>query len=117
MMPEASLMLARPSRSQQIDTSVFFLIAVAMAVYLVVRAILVPMAHDEIATFYYFVQSGKISPFLSNIDTNNHFLNSALTWVFYHLFGPSPLALRLSNLVFIPVFFYFLLNIARHLTS
>ncbi len=101
----------------QIDKSVFLLISVSLSVYLVSRAILVPMAHDEIATFYYFVQSGKVSPFLSNIDTNNHFLNSALTWIFYQLFGPGPLSLRLSNLIFIPVFFYFLYKLSQHLTS
>jgi len=105
------------SRFRLVDTSAFFLVSVALSVYLVFRAILVPMAHDEIATFYYFVQSGKVSPFLCNIDTNNHFLNSLLTWIFYQFFGPSPLALRLANLLFIPVFFYFLSKIAQHLNS
>jgi len=99
------------------DNSVFLLISLLLGVFLVIRAVLVPMAHDEIATFYYFVQSGKVSPFLTNIDTNNHFLNSALTWVFYRLFGPSPLALRLANLIFIPVFFYYLYKIAQLLNS
>lgn len=105
------------SRVQIIDKTVFLAISLCLTVFLVIRAILVPMGHDEIATFYYFVQSGKVSPFLSNIDTNNHFLNSALTWFFYHLFGSSSLALRLSNLVFIPAFFYFIYKIARHLRS
>ncbi len=104
-----------PSRFS--DNSIFLLISAVLAAYLVVRAILVPMAHDEIATFYYFVQSGKVSPFLSNIDTNNHFLNSLLTWVFYGLFGPTPLVLRLSNLIFIPVFFLYLYKITKFLRS
>ena len=107
----------QPSRIRIIDKNVFLGISFCLTAYLVARAILVPMAHDEIATFYYFVQSGNVSPFLSNIDTNNHFLNSLLTWVFYHLFGSSPLALRLSNLVFIPVFFFFLFKISQHLKA
>jgi hypothetical protein len=107
----------QPSGFQKIDKTIFLGISLCLTVFLVFRAILVPMAHDEIATFYYFVQSGKVSPFLSNIDTNNHFLNSLLTWIFYHFFGSSPLALRLSNLVFIPVFFYFLIKISGLLRS
>jgi hypothetical protein len=92
------------SKIQPVDKLIFIAVSIIMAAFLVARAILVPMAHDEIATFYYFVQSGKVSPFLSNIDTNNHFLNSALTWVSYRFFGSSPLALRLPNLLFIPGF-------------
>lgn len=99
------------------EKSVFLLISFLLAVFLVIRALLVPMAHDEIATFYYFVQSGKVSPFLTNIDTNNHFLNSTLTWIFYRVFGPTPLVLRLSNLIFIPVFFYYLYKITQQLNS
>jgi hypothetical protein len=105
------------SNHQKTDKLIFLLISISIAVYLVFRAMLVPMAHDEIATFYYFVQSGHVNPFLSNIDTNNHFLNSALTWISYHLFGPSPLALRLPNLLFIPIFFYFLYKTAQFLRS
>ena len=99
------------------DKLVFLLISVVLGGFLVIRAIYVPMAHDEIATFYYFVQSGKVSPFLTNIDTNNHFLNSMLTWVSYRFFGPSPLALRLPNLIFAPVFFFFLYKITSHLKN
>jgi hypothetical protein len=117
-MNRGAISLSDPnSNYHKSDKIIFIAIASCLGIYLVIRAILVPMAHDEIATFYYFVQSGKVSPFLTNIDTNNHFLNSALTWVFYHLFGPTPLALRLSNLVFIPVFFYFLYKISLYLKS
>jgi len=104
-------------RSHSSDKLLFILISAFLAVYLVIRATLVPMAHDEIATFYYFVQSGKFNPFFSNIDTNNHFLNSVLTWISYRLFGSSPLALRLPNLMFIPAFFFFLYGIVQNLIS
>lgn len=99
------------------DKLFFISISTLIGIFLVIRAIYVPLVHDEIATFYYFVQSGKVSPFLTNSDTNNHFLNSALTWIFYTLFGPSPISLRLSNLIFIPLFFYFLFKITNHLQS
>jgi hypothetical protein len=102
-----------PSGIPKTEKLVYAALALAMTVYLTARAILVPMGHDELATFYYFVQSGKVSPFFSNIDTNNHFLNSALTWGSYYLSGPSPLALRLPNLLFIPLFFYALCRLCR----
>lgn len=84
----------------------YALLATIVTILLIIRAIKVPMAHDEIATFFYFVQNGKISPFFSNFDTNNHFLNSLLMWISYNLSGNSPLSLRLPNLLFIPIFFY-----------
>lgn len=88
-----------------------------ISIFLIIRAIKVPLAHDEIATFFYFVQNGKINPFFENYDTNNHFLNSFLTWVSYHLFGETPIALRLPNLLFVPVFFYGLFQVMLQLKS
>ena len=89
------------------EKSLFFLIPFLLCIYLVFRAILVPMGHDEVATFYYYVQTGSFLPFQFHNDANNHILNSFLTWIFYSLFGPSPFALRLANLLFAPLFFYF----------
>jgi len=78
-------------------------------VYIILRAILVPMAHDEVATFFHFVHTGHFLPHQAIQDANNHLLNSFLTWIFYTITGsPLPLTLRLSNLIFFPLFFYFL---------
>jgi len=85
--------------------------------YLVARAILVPLAHDEIATFYYYIQTGNYIPSFAHWDANNHVLNSAFGSLFYSVFGPYPLALRLSNLIFFPVFIYFSLLISRNIKS
>jgi hypothetical protein len=41
-------------------------------------------------------------------DANNHFINTFLTYVSYHLFGSSKLALRLPNLLSAIIFLYFL---------
>lgn len=76
-------------------------------IYLTIRAVNVPLTHDEAATFYFYLQPGKFIPFLSHIDANNHFLNSILSWVSYKTFGFSSIALRLPNLLFIPIFFYY----------
>jgi len=80
--------------------------------YLVLRGIFVPMLHDEIATFFRYVHIHEVFPWFSEWSANNHYLNSLLSWVSYQLFGSSPLALRLTNLIFFPLYFYFSWRIA-----
>ncbi len=94
----------------------FFLFA-GMFIYLLLRAIYVPFTHDEAATFFRFVHTGRFWPFLSEWSTNNHILNSALTFVSYKLLGPSPLAQRLPNLLFIPLYFWFLWRLSGYLRA
>ena len=57
------------------------------------------MSHDEAATFFFFIQSGNYMPFYSQVDANNHILNSFLGNICFHLFGSSPFSLRLPNLL------------------
>jgi len=76
--------------------NLFYFIAFAIALFIVViRCITVPFAHDEVATFYYYIQSESFLPFLSHVDANGHFLNSFLGWIGFKLFGSSTLALRI----------------------
>lgn len=85
--------------------------------YLTLRAIHVPLLHDEIATFFRFVYLGKFIPYHCEWSTNNHFLNSLLTYISYHLLGSSSIAQRFPNLLFIPVFFFFIYKISQELKS
>lgn len=78
---------------------VILLGASCLFLYIVLRAILLPAYYDELSTFYFHVRTGKLNPFLSDNDTNNHVLNSALTRFSYLLFGDSRLALRLPNVL------------------
>jgi hypothetical protein len=55
----------------------FFAFAIALVI-VIIRCITVPFAHDEVATFYYYIQSESFLPFLSHVDANGHFLNSFL---------------------------------------
>ena len=66
---------------------------------LVLRCAMVPFSHDEVATFYFYIQPGQFLPFLSHVDANGHFLMSATAWLSYSVFGSSALALRLPNLL------------------
>jgi hypothetical protein len=91
-------------RKRPLEITIYLATSLFICILLIIRAIKVPMAHDELATFYYYVQSGKFNPFFISADTNNHFLNSFLAWVSFRVFGAQPWALRLPNLLFIPVF-------------
>ncbi len=104
----------KPNRTEGF---VFAMIILLFWIYLFFRAILIQPMHDEIATFYYFVQPGQFIPYHSDWTTNNHILNSALTFVSFHLFGSSPLALRLPNLLFFPLFGFFIWKISAFLRS
>jgi hypothetical protein len=89
----------------------------ALWVYLFLRAINVPLLHDELATFFYYVQSDVYLPPNAHWDANNHVLNSMLANWSYHIFGQSPLALRLPNVLAFPLYFWSAYGIASRLKS
>ena len=67
-------------------------------VFICLRAFLIPLSHDEAATFFFYVQSDNFLPYSAHVYTNNHVLNSALTNICYHLFGSHRFILRLPNI-------------------
>jgi hypothetical protein len=90
------------------EIHLFLALSALVWIYLWFRAACVPMVHDEVATFFYYIQTGRFLPLAGHWDMNNHFLNSAIGALFYRLFGLSPLVLRLGNLLFFPLFTFFL---------
>ena len=90
------------------DLFIYLSLSFLLFIYLVLRAIFVPMAHDEIATFHYYVQTADFLPFIAHWDMNNHVVNSALSTLFYSVFGVSAFGLRLANLLTFPLFCFFL---------
>lgn len=96
------------SLSIQKQSLIFSFISVLWLIYLVIRAYYVPITFDESATFFHFVHRGDMWFFDSLPDANNHLINSFLTYISYHLFGASKLALRLPNLLSAILFLYFL---------
>lgn len=88
--------------AQSINTrfnSLFTFSCIATFILVIIRSSLVPFAHDEVATFYYYIQSESFLPFNSHIDANGHFLNSFLSWISYNFFGSSEFSLRLPGLL------------------
>jgi hypothetical protein len=95
------------------DLFIYLSLSFLLFIYLVLRAIFVPMAHDEIATFHYYVQTADYLPFMAHWDMNNHVVNSALTSLFYPVFGASAFGLRLANLLMFPLFCIYLWKTAN----
>jgi hypothetical protein len=90
------------------DLLIYLSLSSLLWIYLGLRAAFVPMAHDEIATFHYYVQTADFLPFIAHWDMNNHVVNSALSALFYSVFGLSAFGLRLANLITFPLFCIFL---------
>jgi hypothetical protein len=81
------------------DRRIFFALAVVVFIYVVLRAVIVPITHDEARTFFVYVQTGAFLPYESHWDAGNHFLCTALAWVSYSLLGMAPWALRLFSVL------------------
>jgi hypothetical protein len=94
------------------DKHLFVFFSLTIWSYLILRAILIQPIHDEIATFFSFVQPGRFIPYFSDWTTNNHVLNSLLTFFSHKFFGSSPFALRLPNILLFPFFLYFIWKIS-----
>ncbi len=95
-----------------------FILFVFLWVYLWLRAALVPFSHDEIATFFQYIHSERFIPFVNaEWYANNHLLNTMLALFFYKLFGASELVLRLPNLLFFPVFFFFCWKLSQEIKN
>jgi len=67
--------------------SLYGLIAFAIGIYLILRAVFIPLVHDEAATFFHYIHSFDFVPFIAHWDANNHILNSALASFFSGCLG------------------------------
>ena len=96
---------------------IFGILALCAFFIVALRSYLVPFNHDEVATFFFYIQSGHYMPFYSHVDANNHVLNSLLGNICFHLFGSSPFALRLPNLLGFIVLILSTYKLTLHLTN
>lgn len=86
-------------------------------IYLFIKAIYLPVLHDELATFYYYIQTDVYLPPYAHWDANNHVLNSFLGSLSYKLFGMSPIALRLPNVLSFALLFFAAFKLSDYLRS
>jgi hypothetical protein len=97
--------------------TLFFALSLFVLVVAVYRAMVLPFCNDESITFFQFVQPGNFLPYTSILNTNNHFLNSLLTWICFHLFGDSALSLRLPNLMGLLILIIAVYRLSNRLTQ
>ena len=77
-----------------------------MMTYVVLRALFVEPLFDELATLYWYIQTGYLPGRGATMDANNHILNSLISHQFFQLFGDHFLVYRLFALTTFPVYFF-----------
>src|SRR6185312_6700744 len=102
--------------TSKIFNKAFLVLSLFVFIVVAVRAALVPFCHDETATFFYYIQTGDYLPYIAHGDANNHILNSFFSWICFRLFGSSPFALRLPNLVSLAILIIAVYRLAGQLT-
>lgn len=100
-----------------ISNIIYIVLLSFVFIYLLLRSSLVPLVHDEAATFFHYIHKASFLPPQAHWDANNHILNSMLSYFSYSLFGSSEWALRLPNLLFFPLYFYYTYKISTELSS
>lgn len=99
------------------ERTLFFAFALLVFVYLILRAVLVPLTHDEAATFQTYVLTGRFLPFLSHWDAGNHLLITAIGRATYLLFGAQPMAVRSFALLCFALQAWYTWRITRSLNA
>lgn len=74
--------------------------------YAILRALLVEPLFDELATLYWYIQTGYLPGRGATMDANNHILNSLVSHQFFRLFGDHFLVYRLFALCTFPIYFF-----------
>ncbi len=94
--------MARP------DRVLFLLLAGATWVYVILRAWLVPVTHDEAGAFHMFVLTGDFVPFVARPDAGNHFIQDLLAQLSYFLLGQNLFGLRIWNVAAFGLYAWYL---------
>ena len=82
----------------------FLVVTLAACAYVMLRAVHVPLIHDEANSFWWYVVTGEFIPFHSHENTGNHLLSTFFGWVGHGLFGSAPWALRIGSLLAFPLY-------------
>lgn len=74
--------------------------------YAILRALFVEPLFDELATVYWYIQTGYLPGRGATMDANNHILNSLISHQFFRLFGDHFFVYRLFSLCTFPIYFF-----------
>ncbi len=95
-------MIQRNSKTQLI-TWILFL---GLLIYAILRAWIVEPIHDEVATYFHYIETGEIRGGRSLMDANNHLFNSWLGNLSYRWFGESFFLFRLPAIFCFCIYFW-----------
>jgi len=99
--------------SQRAEQGLCVAITLLVFLFLLLRAAVVPLIHDEAATLQTYVLTGNYLPYLAHWDAGNHLLITAVARGSYLLFGSEPLALRGFSVLCFLVWSWYALRFAR----
>ena len=74
--------------------------------YAVLRALFVEPLFDELATLYWYIQTGYLPGRGATMDANNHILNSLISHQCFRLFGDHFFVYRLFSVLTFPIYFF-----------
>lgn len=77
-----------------------------LLVYAILRALFVEPLFDELATLYWYIQTGYLPGRGATMDANNHILNSLVSHQLFRLFGDHFFVYRLFALCSFPIYFF-----------
>jgi len=98
----------------RLDRVLFLALAGAVWAYAILRAVLVPLAHDECASVLWLVRSGEWLPYHAHWDANNHYLSSGIGLLATRLLGEAPFVLRAGSLLAFVPYAWSVLRIGTH---
>lgn len=76
------------------EAALFIFSALLCWLYVIGRALWMPLVHDEANSFFHFIHAGSWIPFMAKWDAANHVLAMGMGKLAYTMFGPSAFALR-----------------------
>lgn len=103
--------------SRGITKIIVWALFVLLFIYVILRAIFVPLQHDEVTTYFNYIHSSNFIPPFAIWDANNHILNSLFTLISYHILGNEPWMLRFPNIVFFPIYYWTAWALIKHFKS
>lgn len=89
------------------------LLFLAIFIYLFLRAYFVEPLHDEVATFFHYIETGVFWGDQALLDANNHVLNSYLSHKLFLWFGADFFFLRLPNVLSFILFFWAIYQLVK----
>jgi len=104
--------LIQKSSNTQITTWILFL---GLLIYAILRAWIVEPIHDEVATYFHYIETGEIKGGRSLMDANNHLLNSWLGNLSYRWFGTHFFLFRVPAIACFCLYFWSSRKLTRNL--